>query len=101
MSDEVAVVRFVLPEPISDVPADTTTLGFFWRDRPYNLYRFFSPDFGYRFDVVTDVRIEDDRVEYLDLHLDVRVMPDGTVRVEDEEEVEEAARSGLLSPGRR
>jgi predicted RNA-binding protein associated with RNAse of E/G family len=37
-------------------------------------------------------------VEYLDLLIDVRVMPDGTVRVEDEEEVEEAARSGLLFP---
>lgn len=90
----------MVPEPISEVPAGTETLGFFWQDRTYNLYRFVSPDFGYRFDVVTDVRIGDDRVEYLDLLLDVRVMPDGTVRVEDEEEVEEAARSGLLSPAR-
>jgi hypothetical protein len=101
VTDDLAAVRFRLPDPVSDVPAGTLTLGFFWRDRTYNLYRFLSADgepFGYRFDVVTDVRIEPDRVEYLDLLLDVRVLPDGTVRVEDEEEVEEAARRGLLSP---
>jgi hypothetical protein len=98
---ELAAVRFRLPDPISDVPAGTLTLGFFWRDRTYNLYRFLSPDgesFGYWFDVVTDVRILPDRVEYRDLLLDVRVLPDGAVRVEDEDEVEEAARRGLLSP---
>jgi hypothetical protein len=52
-------------------------------------------DLGYRFEVVTDVRIRPDRVEYLDLLLDVRVMPDGGVRVKDEEEVEEAPAGGL------
>ena len=101
VTDDLAAVRFRLPDPVSDVPAGTLTLAFFWRDRTYNLYRFLSPDgepFGYRFDVVTDVVIHPDRVEYLDLLLDVRVLPDGTVRVEDEDEVEEAARSGLLSP---
>jgi hypothetical protein len=62
----------VLPEPIEDVPAGATTLGFFWAVRPYDLYRFVSPELGYRFDVVTDVRIEPGRIEYLDLLLDVR-----------------------------
>jgi predicted RNA-binding protein associated with RNAse of E/G family len=47
---------------------------------------------------LTDVRIQPDRVEYTDLILDVRVRPDGTVHLEDEDEVEEAARDGLLSP---
>ena len=98
VTGDVAAVRFELPEPIRDVPAGAVTVGFFWRDRSYNLYVFRSPDLGYRFDVVTDVRIGRDRVEYLDLLLDVRVLPDGTVRVEDEDEVEEAARRGLLSP---
>jgi hypothetical protein len=98
VAEDLAVVRFVLPEPIRDVPAGAMTEGFFWRERSHNLYVFRSPDLGYRFDVVTDVRIQPDRVEYLDLLLDVRVLPDGTVRVEDEDEVEEAARSGLLSP---
>ena len=101
VTDDLAAVRFRLPDPISDVPAGTLTLGFFWEERTYNLYRFVSADgepFGYRFDVVSDVRIEPDWVEYRDLLLDVRVLPDGTVRVEDEDEVEEAATRGLLSP---
>ena len=98
VTEDLAVMRFSNPEAFADIPAGASTLGFFWRDRTYNLYRFVSPDRGYRFDVVTDVRVEAQRVEYLDLLLDIRVLPDGTVRVEDEEEVEEAARSGLLSP---
>jgi protein associated with RNAse G/E len=98
VTETLAVVRFVLPEPIRDVPAGAVTVGFFWRDRSYNLYVFRSPNLGYRFDVVTDVRIRPDRVQYLDLLLDVRVLPDGTVRVEDQGEVEEAASRGLLSP---
>lgn len=96
-----AVVRFVSPGAIGPYPPGTVTVGFFWPDRPYNLYRLEAPDgtlLGHRFDVVTDVRIAPDRIEYVDLILDVVVDPDGTVRVEDEEELRAAAARGLLSP---
>lgn len=98
-----AVVRFVSPAPLGGYPPGTVTLGVFWRDRPYNLYRLEAPDgrlLGHRFDAVADVRITPDRIEYVDLLLDVVVEPDGTVRVEDEDEVAAADAAGLLSPER-
>ncbi|MFQ5880484.1 MAG: DUF402 domain-containing protein, partial [Dehalococcoidia bacterium] len=92
-----AVVRFVNPQAVASapaagsgqaLPAGSVTIGFFWRRRRYNLYRFLAPDgrlLGHRFDVVTDVRIGRGRIEYLDLLLDVRVDAQGNVRVEDED----------------
>jgi len=77
------------------------TLGFFWENRSYNLYRFLSPDgdlLGHRLDVVTDVSIEPERIEYLDLIVDVLVSPTGDVHVEDEDEAKKAAAKGLLEP---
>ena len=96
-----AVVRFQIPVDVGVVPAGTLTIGFFWRWRNYNLYRFVSPEsdvLGHRFDVVSEVRIAPDRVKYLDLLLDVLAWPDGTVTVEDEEDVAQALADGLLTP---
>jgi hypothetical protein len=95
-----AVVRFEIPVDVGKVPAGTLTIGFFWRWRTYNLYRFVSPEsdvLGHRFDVVSEVRIAPDRVRYLDLLLDVLVDQDGHVTVEDEEDVTEALSAGMLT----
>lgn len=86
------------------IPAGSRTFGFFWRRRPYVLYRIERPDrslIAHRFDVVEDVRFSEGEVSYLDVLLDVWVMPDGTARVEDEDEVAAAARAGLLSQEQR
>jgi predicted RNA-binding protein associated with RNAse of E/G family len=53
---------------------------------------------AHRFDVVDRVLIAPDRVEYRDLLLDLWVSPSGDVHVEDEDEVEQAERDGLLTP---
>jgi predicted RNA-binding protein associated with RNAse of E/G family len=95
-----AVVRFQIPVDVGVVPAGTLTLGFFWRWRNYNLYRFASPEseiLGHRFDVVSEVRIAPDRVKYLDLFLDVLVWPDDSVEIEDQEDVDRAVAEGLLT----
>lgn len=104
LTKDSAIISFKSPQmPLWDLPKDTITLAFFWRDRNYNLYRFISPDgkpIGYRFDVITDVRISDNRIEYLDLLLDLRVDRQGFPLFEDEDQVEECARNGLLSADR-
>jgi len=95
-----AVVRFQIPVDVPVAPAGTMTVGFFWRWRNYNLYRFQSPEgavMGHRFDVVSEVRIAPDRIRYLDLLLDVLVAPDETVTVEDQDDVDRAAAEGLLT----
>src|SRR3990170_2051230 len=86
------------------LPAGSRTFGFFWRRRPYVLYRIVGPDGGliaHRFDVVEDVRLGETEVSYTDLLLDLWVDANGTAQIEDEDEVEEHARRGLLSPGQR
>jgi predicted RNA-binding protein associated with RNAse of E/G family len=87
-----------------EIPAGSYTIGFFWRGRGYNCYRFTRPDgsvIAYRFDAVERVGIRPGRVWYHDLLLDVLIGPDGAVWVEDEDEVEEATAGGLLSPAQQ
>ena len=85
-------------------PAGSRSYGFFWRRRPYQLYRMVGPDgrlIAHRFDVVEGVRLDEDEVSYTDLLLDLWVDPQGGPRAEDEDEVAEYARRGLLSPAQR
>ena len=103
-----AVLRFDHAKPWRAgglvVPRGSRTFGFFWRRRPYVLYRMEAPDgrlLGHRFDVVADVRLGDREVAYADLLLDVWVAAGGEPLVEDEGEVADHARRGLLSAGQR
>ena len=85
-------------------PAGSVTYGFFWRRRPYILYAMRSPQgrpIAYRFDVVSEVRLRRDRVEYLDLALDVWVDPSGRTWLEDQDEVATLVAGGLISPEAR
>lgn len=99
-----AVVLFVVEREVRGdrytFPAGSRTYGFFWANRPYNCYRMHGPDgalVAHRFDVVDEVRVTPDAVRYRDLLLDVWVDPDGTIRVEDEDEVAAAREAGLLT----
>jgi predicted RNA-binding protein associated with RNAse of E/G family len=86
------------------IPRGSRTYGFFWPRRPYSLYRIADPRgrlIAHRFDVVEEVRLSETEDSYLDLLLDIWVAPDGTVQVEDEDEVVEHARRGLLSKAQR
>jgi len=85
-------------------PAGSRTYGFFWARRHYLLYVLHGPDgrlIAHRFDVVEEVRLGEGEVSYRDLLLDVWVDAGGMVWVEDEEEVAEWARRGLLSAAQR
>lgn len=73
--------------------------GYFWADRPYLMYKIYGKDgqlAGYRFDACRDVIFGPDFVEFTDLYLDFRVTPDGTLTVEDEDELEAALALGLI-----
>lgn len=104
-TSRVAVVRFRHWRGRSyggfSIPRGSVTHGFFWPRRPYLVYRMVAPDgapIADRYDIVEDVRVSEDEVSYLDLLLDIWVAPGGAVTVEDEEEVEDFAARGLLSP---
>lgn len=86
------------------IPAGSRSYGFFWRRRPYQLYRICGPDgrlIAHRFDVMQDVRLSEREVSYTDLLLDLWVDAQGRARLEDEDEVAVYARRGLLSTAQR
>ena len=87
--------------------ADESRVGPYWSleylplDRPYNIVSFFTPDGAIHqhfCNVLTSPRLTDDVLSYVDLDLDVIVLPDGTYRVEDREEFERNARALCYPP---
>ncbi len=81
-------------------PRGSYTYGFFWKRRPYVMYRMLDPQgqlVADRFDVVEDVYLGEREVSYRDLLLDIWIDASGHVQVADEDEVAEATREGALS----
>jgi hypothetical protein len=102
----VMVVRFIVPPPGGrpgmpvHIPAGTVSDGYFWADRPYNVYRMRAPDgslVAHRWDAVTAVELTDEGVTYRDLAWDWWLLPDGTLVEEDGDEYEALLAAGLLS----
>ncbi len=98
------VASFVHPEAVQrdgfTFDRGAVSYGFFWRRRPYVMYRMLDASgslIANRFDVVEDVRLAERTVTYTDLFLDLWVDPDGTPHLEDKDEVTDASRDGLLS----
>jgi predicted RNA-binding protein associated with RNAse of E/G family len=103
-----AVVEFVMEKggvihgtPI-EVPPGSVSRGYFWKRRPYNLYRMHRADgtlIGHRFDAVAGVRLSPDVIFYRDLVLDWWVTPDDTLIEEDRDEFDAMVAAGTLAPG--
>lgn len=93
-TDHELVALFTLPKArdvhFVRLPAGTTTVGYFWKSRPYNLYHWVHPAHGtlaYYFNI-GDVRTwGEDEFEWDDLAIDVLASPDGRVEVLDEDEL--------------
>ena len=106
LDTNLAVVEFrmarggnIFGTPI-DVPPGSVSHGWFWKRRPYNLYRMRGPDghlLAHRFDAVADVRFGGEVLEYRDLILDWWVVADGTLIEEDRDEFDELRAVGKLS----
>lgn len=72
------------------LPEGTVTVGYFWQDRPYNLYHWIGPDgrtLAYYFNIGDVTRYDGDTVEWRDLAVDILATPDGPVQVLDEDEL--------------
>jgi predicted RNA-binding protein associated with RNAse of E/G family len=104
-SADLLVVRFVVAEPsayVTPIPLERGTIsdGWFWRRRPYSLYRFHRPRGGvaaHRFDAVDRVEFDEDVVTYRDLVLDWWVLAGGEIVEEDRDELEELRAAGTLA----
>ena len=81
------------------IPAGSTTIAHYWSDRGYVVWRMFGPDgslIGTLFHICTNVEITEQHVSYLDLIVDIWIAPDGTIRVLDQDEMEECKKEGLI-----
>jgi predicted RNA-binding protein associated with RNAse of E/G family len=65
----------------------------------YVIWKMFNSDTrleGYLFHICQDVQVEEDKVRYLDLLLDVWIDPAGQITILDRDEVEECTLKGLI-----
>jgi len=73
------------------LPKGTESYGYFWRDRPYNVYHWVTPDgrtLGFYVNLSDEVVLRPGEVRWRDLALDLLFSPDGArVQILDEEEV--------------
>lgn len=79
---------------------DTVSLGYFWQDRPYNVYHWIDDQqntVALYFNISDDTRISEQAIEWRDLTVDVLITPDGRCRVLDEDELPADIDTGLLN----
>lgn len=104
LTTDVAVIAYVmarggvLPDVHLRVEPGSISYGYFWRDRPYNLYRMKRPDgsiIAHRFDAVADVVITREAIDYRDTVLDWWLV-DGVLTEEDEDELDDYVARGAL-----
>ncbi|MBI5947820.1 MAG: DUF402 domain-containing protein [Chloroflexi bacterium] len=103
-----AVVAFVMARggtipglPVV-IPPGSVSYGYFWKRRPYNLYRMKRADgslIAHRFDAVADVSLGPEVVSYRDLILDWWVLPGGEIVEEDRDELDAMVAAGSVPPG--
>lgn len=105
-SPSLVVVSYVMRQggevfgtPI-DIPPGSVSYGYFWRSRPYTVYRMRAGEriVAHRFDAVTGVRLGRGEVAYRDLALDWWLTPAGQLIEEDRDEFEELRESGVFRP---
>lgn len=93
--DSHLVVLFIAPTPMHvhgvELPAGTVTFGHFWTDRPYNAYHWMRPDSGITIgtyvNLAADTGFDGAVLEWLDLVIDVMILPGQPPRVLDEDEL--------------
>jgi predicted RNA-binding protein associated with RNAse of E/G family len=87
---------------IDDIIIDkgSSTIAHYWKERGFVLWRIFDAKemlIGTLFHICSNMDISNNRVTYFDLIVDVWIAADGTIRVLDEDELEECKRARLLT----
>ena len=90
-----AVVRYISEQdrPIEGTDLvlrkGTVTVGYFWTDRPYNVYHWLDGGrtIALYVNIATDTTIEPDAIAYHDLVVDVLIRPSGAIEILDEDEL--------------
>lgn len=75
------------------IPEGSYTIGYYWEDRPYNLYIWRDKKgkyLGSYFNIVKNTYMTDKLVSFEDLIIDIMVLPNGTYFILDEDELPES-----------
>jgi hypothetical protein len=94
-AEDRVVVLFVATEAMQvqgvSLAAGTVTFGHFWERRPYNVYHWLRPadgtGIGVYANLASDTRLEGDRLVWLDLIVDVLILPGRAPSILDEDEI--------------
>ena len=79
--------------------AGSTTYAYYKTGKGYVVWKMLTPDNvlkGYLFHICQDLRVQADKVKYLDLLLDVWIYADGKITILDRDEVEACAVKGVI-----
>lgn len=104
-AEDRVVVLFVAPRAMQvhgvALPAGTVTFGHFWEGRPYNVYHWLRPadgaGIGVYANLASDTRLDGDTLVWLDLIVDVLILPGREPALLDEDEVPVDAPPSLLA----
>jgi hypothetical protein len=101
--DAYVVLKYVNQQPgqVGSINFDvgSTTYGYYRRGSGYVLWKMCGPDGqlkGYLFHICKDQQVTTERVEYVDLLLDLWIDPAGRLSVLDRDEVETCAAAGVI-----
>ena len=96
LAETSAVVVYRLEQDVSIegalMPQGTTSFGYFWQERNYNVYHFVSAaggTLGFYINISDGTQIDQAQIYWRDLVVDIFITPDGNSRVLDEDEVPE------------
>ncbi len=101
MDDVVVIYRMPSDVQLEDLllRKGTISLGYFWHDRPYNVYHWIDAQqdtVALYFNIADSTRISEQTIEWRDLAVDVLITPDGRCRVLDEDELPVDIDPGML-----
>ena len=81
------------------IDAGSTTFAYYRTGMGYVIWKIMDPDDrlkGYLFHICQDLKVGEDKVEYLDLLLDVWIGAEGQMTILDRDEVETCAEKGVI-----
>ncbi len=91
------VVLYIVPEEVVlggvKIPQGSLSFGYFWEDRPYNAYHFIGSEgktLALYCNVSNSTCMREDGIHWRDLMVDVLILPDGTGRILDINELPES-----------
>ena len=97
------IVKYVSERPgrVGSVTFDagSTTFAYYQTGMGYVIWRMLDPDDrlkGYLFHICRDLHVENKKVNYLDLLLDVWIDAEDQITILDRDEVEDCARKGVI-----